>query len=333
MYPFFKLHSKNLRFVLTNPRTEVMFFKILDGNPDPGPVFLAPEVQTLLKTLTRIDLAKVYRKRKQGEKRLAKPVYKFMTSEELEAVVNQMKKKVDYYLQMPPVLAARKPITRVISDDPALQGLNTSTFVFTDISFGLRDSERIIWVRDPEGSLKEADWDLRDRMNQLYFPKPQRELKHPKMFQDEHFEKVLDRKEYLFILDRACVQFEPNDPFYQKIITITYQHINDNNEFAALRSTRHFGGMAFFLAWHKTIDNLLLDLVENEQIGEAEALVELYTIVHKISLNDKDQILDFYIKEHSTKRAALELALQAYRNAAKEKEELEKGIKRAHGYS
>ncbi|KAJ3654321.1 hypothetical protein Zmor_013516 [Zophobas morio] len=306
-----------------------------DGKPDPGPVFIKKEVQTLLRTLTRVDLAKVFKKRRFGETQLQQPVYKFMTDEQLQEAYEEAKKKVDTFLQIPPVVAVRKPKDKVLSKDPALQGLDTSAFVFTDISYGVRDSERMILVRETDGTLREADWETRDRINQLYFPVAQRQIQTPKMFQDSNLEDLLKRGEYNFILDRACLQFDPNDPLYQKIVSITYQCVNDNNHFNELRSTRHFGSFVFFLAWNKLIDNLLLDIIESEHIEEAKALVELYSHIHQVKYESKENLqqIDEYIKNHASKKAALELAFQAYKNAAKRKGEVEEGIKRAHGLS
>lgn len=302
----------------------------LDGAQDPGPIFIKTEVQSLLRTLTRVDLAKVYRKRKLGGKALEQPVYKFMTDEQLREAFEEARRKVDEIIQIPPVVKVRKPKDRVLSRDPALQGLDTANYVFTDISYGVPDSERIILIRDTEGTLKEADWEIRDRMNQMYFPVSSRLVKIPKMFNDDKLEDLLKRGEYNFILDRACLQFEPNDALYQKVCSITYQHINDNSKFDDIRSTRHFGSFAFFITWHKMIDNLLLDLIENERIDEAKALVQLYNHIHGENLRDN---IEEFIQKCCTKKAALELALQAYKNAIKKKEQLEEGIKRAHGLS
>lgn len=258
-----------------------------------------------------------------------------MTSEQLEDAMKKIKEKVDDILQIPPVVSVRKHINTIFSKDPALQGFDTSTFVFTDITFGVKDSERLIVVRDLDGTLKAADWDVRDRINQTYFPVKDRNLKIPKMFEDNNLEQVLNRQDYEFILDRACLQFEPDDPMYQKTTSLTYQHLNDNNAFETLRSTRHFGSLAFFLSWHKIVDNLMLELVETGHIDEVNALVELYGQVNgvKIDSDGKTKSIEEYIKKFSSKSGALELALQAYKEAAKQKEDLERGIKRAHGLS
>lgn len=42
-----------------------------------------------------------------------------------------------YFLQVPPVLLAKKDEHVILSKDPALQGLEESKILFTDISFGV----------------------------------------------------------------------------------------------------------------------------------------------------------------------------------------------------
>lgn len=173
--------------LLNKPSTDLLKTKtevhILDSlftlgrNGDPAPIYFHPEVQSLLKTLTRIDLSKVYRKRKLGGRKLALPTYKFVTNEELQELVEDANERVNEVLQMPPVLKQRAPIDHVLSQDPALQGLETSTYVFTDVTYGIADRKRLIVVRQPEGTLREADWDVRERMNEIYFPRKGRKLK------------------------------------------------------------------------------------------------------------------------------------------------------------
>ncbi|KAI4465800.1 mitochondrial 28s ribosomal protein s22 [Holotrichia oblita] len=302
---------------------------------DPAPLFFNNEIQSLLKTLTRVNLNKVYRKRKLGQKKLDLPKYKFVTDEQLQQMVKDAEIKTEEILQMPPVLKVRGVRDQVLSRDPALEGYDTATYIFTDITFGIKNIDRIIIAREPDGTLREADWPLRDRMNQVYFPLHGRDLKVPPMFKDNYLEKLLSKKEYEFILDRSCMQFEPDDIEYQKVTTVTYQHVNDSNGFEILRSTRHFGPLAFFLLWHKEIDNLLLDLIQSSQIQEANVLVQLYGKFHKVELNVTDiqstEAVEKYIKEFSNKRASLELAVQAYKELEQEKKQIEHDIKHVHG--
>nr|CAI5851636.1 unnamed protein product [Callosobruchus analis] len=302
---------------------------------DPRPSFFNKDIQNLLRTLTRVDLQRVFRTRKLGQGRIHDPEYKFMTDEELQIALKEAQLKANNLLQIPPVVPIRKPISKILSQDPELQGLESSKMIFTDITFGVKDSDRLIVVREPDGTLREAEWEVKNRINQIYFPQMGRAIKTPRMFQGTEFEDVLKRQEYEFILDRACIQFEPNDPDYQRVTSITYQHINDNNGFEKLRSTRHFGALAFFLVWNKSIDNLLLELIETCYGDEACTLVELYSKIHKVNFEKTSElsIVEDYIKKCSNKKGALELALQAYKELLEEKRKVEQGVKTAHGLS
>lgn len=300
---------------------------------DPTTLFLQKEVQSILKALTRKDLSKIYKKKKLGQKQLEQPVYKFMTDKELKETLDDAHKKADEMLQMPPVLPVRKTTMRILSRDPALQGFDKSRFVFTDITFGIPDTKRTIVVRETDGTLQEADRDVRNRMNQLYFPQAGRQLTMPQMFQQEYLDDLLSRQEYEFILDRACIQFEPDDAEYQRICALTYNQVNENSDFDHLRSTRHFGPLVFYLAWHKNIDNLLLELIETCCIDEAMKLVCLYGKLNKIDFvgEDAENYVKQYVEQYSQKKGSLLLALQAYKDVEQQKRERESGIRTAHG--
>ena len=55
--------------------------------------------------------------------------------------------RLKYRLQIPPFMKGREPITAVLSSDPKLEGLESSTLVFTDITFGVKD--RVRTKREP----------------------------------------------------------------------------------------------------------------------------------------------------------------------------------------
>lgn len=274
-------------------------------------------------------------------KRVEPPVYKFMTDDELKVMLQEANEKALEMLQIPPVVKVREPINEILSSDPALVGLEKSKLIFTDITFGVSNRDRLIVTRHPDGTLAKADWDTRHRMNQLYFPEKGREICTPIMFEGEKLKSLLERQEYEYILDRACLQFEPDDPLYQKITSLTYQHLNDTNNFEILRSTRHFGSFCFFLVWFKNIDNLILNMLDTCHVNEINLLLNLYDTLHptealgvkdvKLASPDDTNLLEKYMKENSAKRGQLELALQSYREVLKQRIELEEGIKKAHG--
>lgn len=154
---------------------------------DPAPYFFNEEVQELLKKLTRANPEKVFRKRMDGEK-LQSPEYKFMTDEELQKALKKAEADMWERLQMPPIVKVRKEDDRVLSKDPALQEFDTSKWVFTDITFGVSNRERIIAVRELDGTLRLGTWEEKDRLNQIYNPMQGREIYTPKMFEPEHLE-------------------------------------------------------------------------------------------------------------------------------------------------
>ena len=147
----------------------------------------------------------------------------------------------------------------------------------------------MITVREPDGTLRKAHWEERDRVNNVYFSARRRLHRTPEMFETAEnldvwtsrllfqffrfyyfdfsrleLQRVLDRKEYLFVLNRACWQYEPDHPTYQWIVTRTYDRIDAERDHEQLRSTRHYGPMVFHLAWKRAIDNLVVDLIDSK---------------------------------------------------------------------
>lgn len=86
---------------------------------------------------------------------------------------------------MPPVVKQRLDPSALLCEDLALKDHDTAKYVFTDITYGLKDKDRFVVVREPEGTLRHATWQERDRVIQVYFPKPSREMEKPKMFEGE----------------------------------------------------------------------------------------------------------------------------------------------------
>ena len=63
--------------------------------------------------------------------------------------------------------------------------------MFTDITFGVHDRDRNIVVREPDGILREASGEERDRLNQIYFPKEGRSITAPPLFEPTRLKEVL----------------------------------------------------------------------------------------------------------------------------------------------
>lgn len=286
---------------------------------DPLPVFMQDEVQSILKNMTGFDLMKVAGPQKALS--ASKPRYKLLTDQELEQMQEEAKKRVRYRLQMPPFMKSRDPVKEVLAENPELEGLEGSKIIFTDITFGVKNRQRIIVVRDPDGTLRKAEWEERDRVNQVYSPVEGRELEAPGMFEEEALERLLVEEQFAYILDMASVQFEPDDPEYIRVTHRTYEVIDSKHRYDDLRSTRHFGPMAFYFVWYKKIDHLLIDMIYREMFSDAHDLVKLYCIVHPNSpiaeelareqTDDVLAILKMFANVEATHKGRLELAIQA----------------------
>jgi len=308
---------------------------------DPALFFFDKQIQACLKRLTTVDYNKVFRNRKDGHK-LKPPEYKFLTDEQLEEAKKEANYRAKKYLQMPPVVKQRVDITAPLCKDVGLQRYDTAKYVFTDITYGLKERERFIVVREPDGTLRHATWKERDRMLQTFFPKPVREMQKPKMFEGEYLQDLLNRSEYEFILDRACVQFEPDDPDYQAVTQEVYEHINAERRFDILRSTRHFGPMVFHLVWTSNINNLLCEMIETSRIKHAALLVRLYHMIHPTTksaveqcehTDDDVEFIMHYVRLECPQVSKIQKLLQSYKELQRERQIVAEGIKQAHGIS
>ncbi|CAM4753097.1 unnamed protein product [Rotaria magnacalcarata] len=245
---------------------------------DQGTIFIRKDVQDLLTNITGFDLSRIFSLR--NNKSLDRIVYKYLTDKQLKEEQEKTIERGRAKLQMPPVLSEAEENIEVLEKDDMLSGFSTSKHLFIDISLGIPIRNRLIVARDVDGTLRTATLDEKRRMRQIYFSIAGRELVMPKMFEDKHLENILERGDYEFILDRACVQFEPDDRDYIRVTQRTYEHIDQTNSYDVLRSTRHFGPMTFYYAWYKKIDRLMNDMIRRNFMNDAAAVLQLYAIIH-----------------------------------------------------
>lgn len=310
---------------------------IYDGR-DPAPLFFNPKVQEILKRVTSRDLNTIFRRR-FDEKRLDPPDLKFLTEDELSMHWELTGKKAKDQLQMPPIVKQREPIQEVLSRDPALIGFTNCAYVFTDISYGLSDRKRFIVVRDADGTLRQASWEERDRMNAIYNPKPARKQLSYRVFEEENLKNVLDREEYKFLLDLACAQYEPDHPDYQRVTGRVYEAVDARRCYQKLHSTRHYGPLCFYLVWNRKIDNMIIKFIQDEHLSQGADLVSLYHLIHPDSKSashnvDPKQPLETikaYMEHDSLQRAKLQLAIQSYLDLVQNRQEHKENIQTAHG--
>lgn len=280
----------------------------LEYDNDPQPLFTDPETQKLLKSITQLQLQKVFRHTTVPKNSTE---YKFMTTEELEEEYRKTIDRAKSKLQMPPVVKVKEDTQRIIAEDKALKGFSDTSFVITDITYGLKLTDRTVVVRETDGTLRYAPMEVAKRMKQLYVPLTGRKIRTPKMFTEEYFQKCLEEHKYEFILDRLVVQYEPYEDEYHRLSSKVYQHLNETKDFDKLRSTRHFGPMAFFYAWHKCIDDLLYDMIQRDYLRNAAELIALYYKVNSVPENYTElmQKLEGYTPIDETVMKELKMSL------------------------
>ena len=240
-------------------------------------LFLQPSIQEGLKRLIGFEADAVFSAKPVS--RVKSPKYMLMTDEDLKVSFCRVLKKGRKYLEMIPFKTPYQEDVsgpEVLSRDPEIQGYIKSPIVFTDISLGSTDQTRLIVVREVNGILRRASREERNRMNQMFYPKSERLHYFPNMFEEKHLEEVLSRKEYKFILDRACLQFEPDDMEFHRILNTTFNFINDQKDFDCLRSNRYLGNMLFYLCINDKIDDVMRHWIDSGRIKEAATLVEVY---------------------------------------------------------
>ncbi|XP_074402902.1 small ribosomal subunit protein mS22 [Zonotrichia albicollis] len=287
----------------------------------PKPAFTDEAVQTLLYKMTGLDLHKVFRPEKKG---LKPPHYKLMTEAQLEEATRKAIEEAKRKLIMPPVLNEREPIDDVLAEDKILEGTETAKYVFTDLSYSIPHRERFIVVREPNGVLRKATWEERDRMIQIFFPKEGRRVIPPTLFKDEKLGTVFQQDRHEDVLNMCIAQFEPDSPDYIRVHHRTYEDIEKHGKYDLLRSTRHFGGMVWYLLSRKKADGLLIDMINRDLLDDATSLITLYHMLHPECQSAKEakeqklqgvDLIKVFVKTESQREGYIQLALQAYEEA------------------
>ncbi|EDV27854.1 uncharacterized protein TRIADDRAFT_15952, partial [Trichoplax adhaerens] len=245
------------------------------------PRFNDPTVQQILSKITGVDLVKIFHSRPQEQPKL--PTYKLMSDVEFKAAEAKAIQEAKQLLAMPPQMVQReRGISRVITIDKEFVGYDedNANYIFTDISLSATDRDRRVVVREPNGALRYATWDERDKMNQIYYPKLGRQLKVPLMFQGKNLENSFSQLRHADLLDLAVLQFEPDSSMYIQVHQKTYENLDDHKNYDLLRSTRHFGGMAYHLVKRNRFHGLLSDMLTRKLISDACDLIGLYCLLH-----------------------------------------------------
>lgn len=265
-----------------------------------GRLFFQKNIQNMLIDISRFKEEKIFEQR--PVKQLKTPQMMFMSDKQLEVAKQTAFEHVRARLQMPPVLDPDSSEPKILSKDEEIVGYTKFRIMFVDISPGHSDRNRLMSVREPDGTLRSPTHSERSRLNHIFYPDEYRSVDQPKMFEPENLSKLLQRGDYVYILNRACIQFEPDDPTYVEITSKVYTHIDNMKHYDKLRSTRHFGPMSLYLAYNKSANGLLVDMITKGMKEDAIKLVKVYNACHDIQYDehvDDQKILDDYMEQHS----------------------------------
>ncbi|VDM57100.1 unnamed protein product [Angiostrongylus costaricensis] len=281
-----------------------------EASIDAEKLFINPEVQQLLVELTGMDLeGKVFRARRTTMQQRSH--FALMTDERLSETMDKMRREAQRFLSFIPLKEPRSEEVTILSKDDDIKAFDNSKFVFTDITFDATDQDRTVVVREVDGTLRTATPEEHDRMNRVYYEKPNRPVFPPPVFKDPYLQDALARKEHEFVLDWACWFYEPDDPAYVNLVQCVCDRTVDNNDFEVLHSTRHFATLVFYLALNGNIPPLLNYFGGQGRIRDCANLVRLQKRLlpnwrFAISTSDTDlKIVTDFVKQNSRFHEAL----------------------------
>ncbi|KAI0988916.1 hypothetical protein GJ496_000688 [Pomphorhynchus laevis] len=287
-------------------------------------IFMNPDVQNLLNRIAIVEYYKKDSTREPSTSTTAKQI-QLMTVQQYEKFKEKMhhNSKTEK-LQMPPILKDREHSVRVLEDNKLLKECSKHKMVFVDISLNVNDSERMVWFRDTDGKLCTSAYDDRRRWMQTFLNRRLRSSHIPVMFSEAHINNPLELQHYKYILERACLQFEPDDPEFVRVCLKVYFHINKQKHFESLRGTRFYGSMVFYLCWYKQIDNLLSYYLFKNECDQAHMLLTLFATIHrkeKTIGNNKhlEDMLKSYIENECNDKSIISEAFDAFLSSKSDK--------------
>lgn len=255
---------------------------------DPFAVFMRDDIHQLLEQLTRSSAGPDTVFKNLCAPLTADSTIKVLTDQELQEELAQGRQMVEANLQMPPFLSAREPRENIISSDPDIAPALNAKYVFIDISEAGRIKkygDRPVVVRHENGDLTTADWETYDRIMQIYSPVNSREIYMPKMFEEQTLEDLLKTgaAAYHYILERACVQFEPDNDHFVRVTQRVYEDIYQKALFREIRGTRFYGPMIFYFCWtKKSLDPILVDCLRKNLVEEAANMINVSQLVQDL---------------------------------------------------
>ncbi|KAH7727257.1 Protein MRPS-22 [Aphelenchoides avenae] len=266
-------------------------------------LFIDDRVQDLLKQLTGLDLEqKIFAERRAS--RIERPHYALMTNEMLEEAKKKYEERGRKFLQFVPFKEPRTEVPTILAKDTEIADFDEAKYVFTDITFDATDQDRIVVVREVDGTLRTGMPEEHDRMNRVYYEQPNRPVFPPAVFTDPDLQNALSSNKHEFVLDWACYYYEPDDPAYVNLCTTIFERTVGEDKIGLLHSTRHFGQFAFWAILNGKTPPLLNHFGKAGNLADAANVVRLHKTLFPdwkkpISVYQSDrQIIENFLEQN-----------------------------------
>ncbi|XP_052819880.1 28S ribosomal protein S22, mitochondrial-like [Mya arenaria] len=263
--------------------------------------FLHPEVTEILQRLTGTQNDNVVQMPVAGRNKFVN--YDLLSDEELMKEKERAESLTERRMQMPPYMSERVLPSKPLLKDPQIAPALDSKYVFIDISARSKripmKHARPVVVRHENGDLCVADPEIHDRVVRTYLLEPGQEVIPPTLFQDKHLKELLQPEKYLYLLDLACSQFEPDNPEFIRITHLIYDHAAANENFRVLEGTRFFGPLVFHLAVKDKLEPLLVYYIQEDRLMETRDTIHLGQLVRneKLTMGSVFTVVQAYVKD------------------------------------
>lgn len=96
-------------------------------------------------------------------------------------------------------------------------------------------------------------------------PGPGRKIWLPTLLTKEELPNALKRVHVLHILDLVCVQCPPDSPDYIRVQDTAYEYVRRHDLYSEIYSTKHYGGLIWYLMQIDKLQGLIGYLVSKER--------------------------------------------------------------------
>jgi len=215
------------------------------------------------------------------------------------------KKGVNSISKFPPYIKEpRKEIDVVIQEDLDLISHDDdgADIVLLDIGRQHNNFTRPMVKREnTTGILREANWEERDRINNIYWPRKHEEEEIPGILEEPHLSINFDRHKHEDVLDLLYTHLVQIDaPEHLEMLHRVYEDIGQRKGFDVLSSTKYYGGMVWYFVVNKRSSELIDHYYSSKRLPHAANMVRLHALAHdelKCDIESDDKtLLDYFVK-------------------------------------